>query len=124
MSPTLDARAKARQALKLEQIRNALIKAGYRSVAEQANILGVKRSTAWAFLNRNKRSGPSAVVLKRILSSPNLPPTVRRRIEEYIDQKIAGLYGHTKPRTKWFREQFRVRASNGSQAGDGAHQTV
>jgi len=34
------------------------------------------------FLNRDKRAGPSAKVIKRILSSPNVPPAVRRKVEE------------------------------------------
>jgi hypothetical protein len=57
-------------------------------------------------LNRDKRAGPSAKVLKRILSSPILPPAARRKIEEYIEEKISGLYGHGKGRTQWFRDQF------------------
>ena len=100
------ARAKTLQALKLAEIRNALIKAGYRSAGEQAKILGVGRSTAWALLNRNKRTGPSSVVLKHILSSPDLPPAVRHKIEEFIDDKIAGRYGHREIRRRWFRDQF------------------
>src|SRR6516162_412400 len=46
------------------------------------------------FLNRDKRVGPSAKVIKRILSSPNVPPAVRRKVEEYIANRIGGLYGH------------------------------
>ena len=96
--------AEARQSLKLAQIREALIAAGCDTTAKQARALGVGRSTAWAMLNRDKRSGPSAVVLKRVLASQNLPPTVRRRIKEYIDAKVAGRYGHR----PWFRNQFRA----------------
>ena len=69
----LQLEAKARQAAKIEEVRRALIVAGYRTTAEQAFVLGVNRSTAWALLNRARRAGPSAVVLKRILSSQNLP---------------------------------------------------
>ena len=81
--------------------------AGYRTAAEQAIALGVNRSTAWALLNRDKRAGPSARLLKRILASPNLPPAVRRTITEYVNEKIAGLYGHGKYRRRWFHNQFR-----------------
>ena len=66
----LQLKAKARQASKLAEIREALAVAGYRTAAEQAIALGVNRSTAWAFLNLNKRVGPSAKLLKRILTSP------------------------------------------------------
>jgi len=43
-------------------------------------------------------TGPSAKVIKRILSSPNVPPAVRRKVEEYIEARIGGLYrrrGHS-----------------------------
>jgi len=98
--------AKARQAAKIAEIRRALTAAGYRTTAEQANALGVNRSTAWALLNRDKRAGPSAVVLKRILSSQNLPQEVRRKVEEYIKEKSVGRYAHDKRRVRWFRDQF------------------
>ena len=100
--------AKARQAAKLEEVRRALIVAGYRTTAEQAFALGVNRSTAWALLNRAKRAGPSATVLKRILLSQRLPQAVRRKVEEYIKEKSAGRYAHDKRRVRWFRDQFRA----------------
>ena len=103
----LQLKAKARQASKIAEIREALVVAGYRTAAEQAIALGVNRSTAWAFLNLNKRAGPSARLLKRILASSKLPPAVRRTIKEYVNEKIAGLYGHGKYRRSWFHNQFR-----------------
>jgi len=57
-------------------------------------------------LNRDKRVGPSAKIIKRILSSAKLPPAVRRKIEEYVEAKISGLYGHTEVRRQWFRDQL------------------
>jgi hypothetical protein len=58
---------KKRQALKLAEIREALVTAGYNTTAKQAAVLGVGRSTAWWLLNHDKRTGPSAKVIKRIL---------------------------------------------------------
>jgi hypothetical protein len=98
--------SKARQASKLAEIRDALVAAGYDTTARQAAALGVSRPTAWALLNRDKRAGPSSIIIKRILSAPNLPPAVRRKVEEYVEEKIAGLYGHTEHRRRWFREQI------------------
>jgi hypothetical protein len=98
--------AKTRQAAKLAEIREALVAAGCDSAAKQAVALGVSRPTACALLNRDKKDGPSAVVIKRILASPHLPPTARRKVEEYVEEKIAGLYGHSECRTQWFRDQF------------------
>ena len=103
--------AKARQAAKIEEIRRALIAAGYRTAAEQGIVLGVTRSVAWALLNRAGRAGPSAIVLKRILSSQNLPQEVRRKVEEYIKDKSAGRYAHHESRVRVFRDQFPTIAS-------------
>lgn len=86
---------KARQASKLTEIREALINAGCNSTDKQAAAMGVRRSTAWAVLNRNKRVGPSANIIKRILSSPKLPPVARRKVEEFVEERISGLYGHS-----------------------------
>ena len=97
---------KARQAAKLAEIREVLVAAGYNTTAKQAAVLGVSRPTAWVVLNRDKRAGPSAIVIKRILSSPNLPPAARRKVEEYVEQKISGLYGHSEPRTQAFRDKL------------------
>ena len=55
-------RAKARQAAKLTGLREALIAAGCDTIAEQAAVLGLLRSTTWALLNSDKRAGPSAGV--------------------------------------------------------------
>ena len=102
----LQLEAKARQAAKLAQIRDTLVKLGFDTAAKQAAALGVGRSTAWALLNRDKRAGPSAVVIKRILSSPRLAPAIRRKFIEYVEEKIAGRYGHEKIRRLWFQDQF------------------
>ena len=102
--------AKARQASKLAEIREALVAAGYDTTAKQAAVLGVSRATAWVVLNRDMRAGPSSIVIKRILSSPNLPWAARRIVKEYIDEKIAGLYGHSEGRVRWFGDQFASRS--------------
>jgi len=106
----LPSKAKRRQASKIAEIRGALVAAGFDSAAKQAIVLGVKRSTAWALLNRDKRVGPSAKIIKRILSSPHLPAAARRSVEEYIEEKIDGVYGHSDSRRRWFRDQFHIRA--------------
>jgi hypothetical protein len=105
-------KAKARQAAKLAEIREALVAAGKNTTAKQAAALGVCRATAWVVLNRDKRVGPSASVIKRILSSPNVPPAVRRKVEEYIDDRICGLYGHCESARRAFSNQLNTRRSN------------
>jgi hypothetical protein len=104
----VDFEAKAKQASKLGEIRGALLAAGYDSTAKQAAALGVCRSTAWGLFNCDKRAGPSAVIIKRILSSPNLPAAAQRKVEEYIVEKIKGRYGHRENQKRWFRDQFRT----------------
>ena len=98
--------AKEKQASKLAEIREALVTAGYNTTAKQAAVLGVGRSTAWWLLNHDKRAGPSAKVIKRILLSPQVPKRVRRKVEQYIEEKVRGRYGHSKQRTRWFGAQF------------------
>ena len=99
---------KERQALKLAEIREALVAAGYNTTAKQAAVLGVGRSTAWWLLNHDKRAGPSAKVIKRILLSPQVPKKVRLKVEQYVEEKIRGRYGHSKQRTKRFGDQFHI----------------
>jgi len=105
-------KAKAKQASKVAEIHEALISAGCDTTAKQAVALGVGRSTAWALLNLAKRAGPSAIVVKRILGSPNLPPGVRRKVEEYVEDKICGRYGHSERRAQAFRDVFRGEQSD------------
>jgi len=95
-------KAKERQVLKLAEIREALVASGYDTIARQAAVLGLGRSTAWWLLNGYKKAGPSANLIKRILSSPNIPPAVRRKVEEYIQERISGLYGHSVSATRAF----------------------
>jgi hypothetical protein len=99
---------KERQALKLAEIREALVTAGYDTTAKQAAVLGIGRSTAWCLLNHDKRAGPSAKVIKRILLSPQVPKRVRRKVEQYVQEKTRGQYGHSKQRTHWFGAQFHI----------------
>src|SRR5215467_6862623 len=90
--------AKARQVSKLSEIRAALIAAGCDTTSKQAAVFGLRRSTTYALLNHDKRAGPTATIIKRILSSPDLPYRVRRKVEEYVAEKSSGLYGHSERR--------------------------
>src|SRR6516164_7879427 len=99
---------KEKQALKLAEIREALVAAGYDTTAKQAAVLGVGRSTAWWLLNNDRRHGPSAKVIKRILSSPQIPKRVGRKVEQYIEDKIRARYAHSEQRTHWFGAQFHI----------------
>jgi hypothetical protein len=94
---------KARQSAKLREFREALFAAGLRALDQQAGALGLSRSTTWTILKGNhKGSGISAAIINRMLRSPALPPLVRSKILEYIEEKTAGLYGDEKTRLRKF----------------------
>jgi hypothetical protein len=99
--------AQARQTRKIKAFKAALIGAGYDTVSAQAELLGLSRSTAWAALNaEHKRAGFSSSTVKRMLLSSKLPPAVRRIVEEYVKEKLKGLYGQNKRRLRVFRRRI------------------
>jgi hypothetical protein len=100
---------KDRQSCKIRQFGDALAAAGFVTVAEQAKALGVCRSTAWTIIKGNhKNSGLSATTINHIVLAPQLPSVVRAKIVEYVEEKAAGSYGHTKEQ----RSRFVTRLSN------------
>jgi hypothetical protein len=70
-TPSLEAKWNGRVRQFTANCREALVAAGCDTTAKQAAALGLLRPTAWAVLNRDRRVGPSAKIIKRILSSPN-----------------------------------------------------
>jgi hypothetical protein len=88
---------KDRQSRKIRQIREGLVAAGFLTLNEQAKVLGLSRSTTWTVLRgEHKSSGLSVTIINRMLAAPQLPASVRARIEEYVEEKAAGLYGHNR----------------------------
>ena len=103
--------AKARQLSKIRELRLALRRAGLIGLDEQAQALGLPRSTTWKILKSgHKASGLSAMVISRMLSEPRLPPVVRTKILEYVREKADGLYGHGK--RELLRFSARIRYAN------------
>jgi len=97
------AQMRARQLAKIREFRDALAAAGFVTLDEQAKMLGLCRSTTWTILKANyKSSGLSATIINRILAAPQLPPLVRVKILEYVEEKAAGLYGHGKTQRRKF----------------------
>ena len=89
------AEAKARQSIKIKELKVALTSAGLHTIDEQARALGLCRSTTWSVLKGNhKSSGLSPSTINRILHAPELPPSVRTKIVEYVEERSTGLYGH------------------------------
>lgn len=94
---------RARQNAKIREIADAIATSGFATLDEQADAIGLSRSTTWALLNsRHKGSGLSARIVTRMLSAPHLPLSVRAKILEYLAEKAAGLYGDTERELKRF----------------------
>jgi hypothetical protein len=101
---------KVRQASKIRELGDALVTAGFVTLDEQAQAIGLCRSTTWTILKGNhKTSGLSATVINRMLAAPQLPPLVRLKILEYIEGKAAGLYGHRKIPLRRFAARLSVK---------------
>lgn len=104
---------KTRQLCKIRELGDALVLEGFRALDQQAKALGLGRSTAWTILKANhKASGLSAAIINRMLAAPRLPALVRAKILEYIDEKIAGVYGHNKVQLRRFSTRLSVGAVN------------
>ena len=86
--------SRARQCEKIEEICKTLVACGLVALDEQAQALGLSRSTTWTLLREiHKSSGLSASTVNKILSAPRLPPRVRVKVLEYVCEKVAGKYG-------------------------------
>ena len=82
---------RGRQTLKISEIGDAIAAAGLRSLGEQAEALGISRSTTWTVLrSKHKGSGLSARIIARMLSAPDLPLPVRAKVLEYLAEKTGG----------------------------------
>jgi hypothetical protein len=94
---------KARQATRINELGAALAASGLVALDEQARALGLSRSTAWAVLKANhKASGLTVPTINQMLSSRELPANVRFTILKYVEEKLAGLYGHNKKQLRQF----------------------
>ena len=88
--------SRALQAAKIREIGRALSAAGYEDIDSQAEALGLARSTTWTVLQGNhKHSGLTAAVIHQMLKSEKLPASVRRKIIEYVLEKLSGHHGHS-----------------------------
>lgn len=98
---------KVLQSSKIRALSETLIAAGFTTLDNQAKVLGIPRSTAWTiFRSAHKGSGLSAATINHMLSSPTLPASVRVKIIDYIEQKSAGLYGHSGAQLRRFNAQI------------------
>jgi len=85
----------------------ALVEAGLHGLDEQAEALGLHRSTTWTIVKSQcKATGLTAATINRILASPKLPDSVRTKVLEYAREKSAGNYGHNALRRRKFEAQL------------------
>ena len=103
------ANPKARQSCAIRELSGALADAGFVTLDERAKVLGLCRSTTWTILKgSHKGSGLSATTINRALAAPNLPALVRAKILEYVDEKVAGRFGHSKTQRRKFIDQLSI----------------
>jgi len=70
---------------KIQNIVEALISSGHKSLDEQARALGLNRATAWTIRkNRHKLGRLSAKTIARIIANPNTPPLVLTAVYDYV----------------------------------------
>jgi hypothetical protein len=94
---------KAKQSEKIRQLADALVQSGLVTLDQQAQALGLARSTAWSILAaQHKTTGLSVSVICRMLATPQLPALVRAKLIEYIEERIAGGYGHSPQQVRKF----------------------
>jgi len=106
---SVSAEMKARQSSKIRELAETVEAAGFRTLDEQAQILGVPRSTAWTIRRgSHKASGLSASIINRMLAAPMLPPLVRAKILEYVEEKAAGVYGGSRSQRRRFAARLSV----------------
>ena len=105
-----DRENKERQAKKIRAIGEVLTAEGYRSLSEQAEVLGLSRSTTWTIIKANhKSSGLSAATIDSMLATPRLPQRARLVLLEYIEEKAAGLYGDSQTKIRRFIDRVSVK---------------
>jgi len=98
---------KERQSVKIKELSDALVAAGFISLDEQATALGLSRSTTWTILKaKHKNYGLSGALVSRILQKPDLDRRVRAKILEYVKEKASGHYGHNKTQLRRFKERL------------------
>src|SRR3974377_2266023 len=99
---------KLQQSAKIRELGEAIAASNVRTLDHKAEVLGLSRSTTWTLLQGNhKSSGLSVMVINRMLAAPGLPLQVRDKVLEYVEEKAAGRYGHS----KYVRRRFVSRLS-------------
>ena len=82
-----------RYATRIQHIADALVAEGCVALDKQAKALGVHRSTAWTIMRtKHKLDRLSLKTTNRMLASPELPPSVRIIVLQYLAERSDGLH--------------------------------
>jgi hypothetical protein len=112
---------RTREITKIRELGTVLAADSLVALDDRAKALGLSRSTAWAILKADhKASGLRAATINRMLSAPELPPRARATILKYVEEKLAGLYGHNKAQVS----RFAARCCNPSNRGHSPERTA
>lgn len=72
---------------RIQDISDALISSGFTSLDEQAQALGLHRSTVWTIReNKHKLGRLSAKTIESIIMNPGTPPRVLAAVREYVTE--------------------------------------
>ena len=78
----------ARRTIPVQDIADALIKAGYKSLDGQAKALGIHRATTWTIIKTKHKLGHlNAKTTERILANPDLPLCIRDVLQRYAAER-------------------------------------
>ena len=100
---------KARQLSKIRELAETVEAAGFLMLDEQAKILGLPEALLGLYEGvATKLRGLSASIINRMLAAPTLPPLVRAKILEYVQEKAAGLYGGSRSQCRRFAARLSV----------------
>jgi|SRR6516164_8811861 hypothetical protein len=82
------ARAQRKYAVNIQHITDALVLAGYRTLDAQAQALGIHRATVWTIINNKHKLGRlNQKTTERMLANPDLPPSVRSIVAQYMAER-------------------------------------
>jgi hypothetical protein len=74
----------------LKDISEALVASGFTSLDEQAEALGIRRTTAWTIVkNKHKLGRLHRETVERILANPSTPQSVRAVVQQYAAERYA-----------------------------------
>jgi len=77
--------SRAGRTTSIQHIADALVAAGYTSLDKQAKALGIHRATAWTIIKTKHKLGRlNTATTSRMLENPELPPSVRAILLQYV----------------------------------------